>query len=182
MKHGFVLLEVAERDARRMPIKPDARKPRIRYSPAVWWYYDQARRSRLIIIAQRIYKSLCNDRFLPNTYKSLVAVRELEDGRPMLFIRDLEHSGPLPMIEPHIRGIEQLRDALREDGHRLAVYIVPDKLTVYRDLVSAPIPQADFGARVLAEFDRSLRALGIPTANLVPVLHTEAHKAFERES
>ena len=180
MEHGLVLLEVLERDAWGKPIAPEARKPRIRYSPTVWWYYDQASRSHLKIIAQRIYKSLCNDRFLPNTYKSLVAVRELEDGRPMLFIRNLEHPGPLPTIEPHIRGIEQLRDALREDGHRLAVYIVPEKFTVYRDLLRSSVPGGDMGVRVLAEFDRDLGALGIPRVNLEPILHEAARAAMDK--
>jgi hypothetical protein len=180
MEHGLVLLEVLERNAWEAPIAPEGRKPRIRYSPLIWWYYDQATRSRLKIIAQRIYKSFRNDRFLPNTYRPLAAVRELEDGRPMLFIRDIEHPGPLPAIDPHIRGIERLRDALREDGHRLAVYLVPDKLTVYRDLLEVPAASGDTGPRILAEFDRRIRSLGIPTVNLEPVLHGAAEQAMKK--
>ena len=181
MVQGLVLLEVLERDAWSKPIVPDVRKPRFRYSPIIWWYYDQARRSRLQIIAQRIYQSFCNDRFLPNTHKSLVAVRELEDGLPMLFVRDIEHSGPLPAIEPHIRGIEQLRDALRADGHRLVVYILPDKLTVYRDLLKWSVPEGDTGARVLAELERGLKTVGIPALNLEPILHEAARAAMAND-
>ena len=180
MVHGLVLVEVLERDSWGPPIAMEARKPRIPHSDVVWWYYDQATRSRLKIVAQRLYKSLCNDWFLPNPFKSSVAVRELEDGRPMLFIRNLEHHGLPPVLEPHILGIERLRDALHEDGHRLGVYLVPDKLTVYRDLVRPPVPQADVGARALAEVERKVRALGVSTVNLEPVLHAAANEAFER--
>src|SRR5205823_353178 len=47
MKHGLVLLEFLERDAWGGPIAMESRKPRFRYSPLIWWYYDQATRSRL---------------------------------------------------------------------------------------------------------------------------------------
>jgi hypothetical protein len=180
MEHGVVLVEVLERDSWGPPIAMEARQPRIPYSDVVWWYYDQANRSRLKIVAQRLYKSLCNDWFLPNTFKSSVAVRELEDGRPMLFIRYLEHHGPPPALESHILGIERLRDAIHEDGHRFGVYLVPEKLTVYRDLVRPPVSLADVGARVLAEVDRKVRALAVSTVNLEPVLHAAANEAFER--
>lgn len=180
MKAGLVLVEILERDAWEAPIAPDRRKPRFRYSPIIWWYYDQATQSRLKIIAQRLYKSLCNDRILPNTYQSQVAVRDLADGRPMLFIRGLEHGGPPPAPEPHVQAIEKMRDALREDGFRLAVYLVPEKFTVYRDLLRSPVPGADHGARVLARFERRLGEAGIPVVNLEPALHAGAVEAFRR--
>ena len=82
-----------------------------------------------------------------------------------------EEREPPGSSEPHVLAIERLRDILREDGHRLAVYLIPEKLTVYRDLLRAPVPDGDVGARVLAEFEREIRALGIPTVNLEPVLH-----------
>jgi hypothetical protein len=176
MRQSLVLMEVLERDPWERPIAIETRKPRFRYSAVAWWYYDQAMRSRLKSVAERLYKSLSNDRIFPNTFKANVVVRELEDGRPMLFHRNLEHRGRLPETGPHVRAIERLRDALREDGHRLGIYLIPDKLTVYRDLVSPLVPHADMGARVLAELERRLRALRIPVVNLEPVLHAASRE------
>lgn len=180
VKDGLVLLEVLERDAWGPPIAIERRRPRFRYSPLVWWYYNQASQSRLKIIAQRLYKSLCNDRILPNTYRPQVAVRKLADGRSMLFIRDIEHRGPLPDVGPHLVAIERLRDGLRQDGHRLGVYLVPDKLTVYRDLLRDRVPDADQGSRMLAALEGRLRDRGIPAVNLEPRLHAAAGEAFAR--
>ena len=43
-----------------------------------------------------------------------------------------------------------------------------------------PVPRADVGARALAEVERKVRALGVSTVNLEPVLHAAANEAFER--
>jgi hypothetical protein len=180
MRQGLVLMEVLEREAWEQPIAMEGRRRRFRYSGVVWWYYNQAIRSRLKIVAERLYKFLCNDRIFPNPFKASVVVRELEDGRPMLFHRNMEHRGPLPETGPHVRVIERLRDVLREDGHRLGIYLIPDKLTVYRDLVTPSVPQADMGARVLAELERHLRVLRIPVVNLEPVLHAAGREEFNK--
>ena len=172
MERGLVLLEVLERDAWDPPIAMDRRTGRVPYSDQIHWYYNQLTRSRLRIIIRWIYRKLRNDLLLPNTLKALVSVRYLKDGRPMLFPRNQAELKPPGSLERHVLAIKQLKDVLHEDGHCLAVYLIPEKLTVYGDLVRPSAPRARQGSEVLAEFEHRIRAVGIPTLNLEPLLRT----------
>jgi hypothetical protein len=169
-------MEVLERDAWDPPLADATRT--ITNRDLIWWYRNQASQSRLKLITQRIYKSLCDDRVFPNTFKSAAVARELKDGRTMLFMPSNERREPPRTLTPHVAAIGRLRDALREDGHRFGIYLLPDKLAVYRDLLKIPVPHGDEGAQLLTEFERELRGLGIAVLNLEPVLHRAAGEAF----
>ena len=185
MRQGLIVVESLERYVG-VPILP--RRGRLKWVP----YRDdllaiaQTIGTRLDIspvklACRRVYKALQNDRILPNVYKEAVAVRPLRDGRPMLFLLDLEK--PNEFVDPITQNVDayvKIRDELKAAGFDLALTIVPDKLTVYRALLRDPLPVDGKSSAILAELERSCRARGLTILNLAPLLIEGARQALDK--
>ena len=97
----------------------------------------------------------------------------------MLFMPANERREPPRTLAPHVAAIGRLRDALREDGHRFGIYLLPDKLAVYRDLLKVPVPHGDEGRASSPGSSARSAAWGSP-CDLEPVLHRAVGDAFRR--
>jgi hypothetical protein len=185
MNHGLVLIECLERAVGR-PIVRSVSTRRLAWLPfrEDLNFINQTLRARLSVspfqlLFQRLYKSVQNDVILPNIYKDRVAVRHLQDGRPMLFLREIEGDRKFTGIRQYVDTYALLRDQLRAEGFDLALVIVPDKLTVYGPLLSDPPPGWREGEALLGEFERSARARDITVVNLAPALIAHARQALD---
>ncbi len=130
--------------------------------------------SPLNVLSVRLYKSLSNDRLLPNVYRDNVVRFALPDGRPMLTRRgDLERvESVIPDDEVRRRAeyIAWWRERLAERGIAMVVLLVPEKMSVYGPLVGRPAHPAP----LLDRLDRQLRARGLTVVNGLAVLAREA--------
>lgn len=130
--------------------------------------------SPLNVLCVRLFKSISDDRLLPNVYRENVLRFTLPDGRPMLTRRgDLERvETVLPEDEVRRRAeyIAWWRDRLAERGIDTLVLLVPEKMSVYGPLLGRPA-QPD---PLLNRLERHLRARGLMVVNGLSVLAREA--------
>jgi SGNH hydrolase-like domain, acetyltransferase AlgX len=185
MDHGLVIVESLERQSG-APLVRSTGQGRLAWLPYRKHLLDiyETMRARLSVspfqlLFQRTYKSLQNDTVLPNIYKDRIAVRHLQNGRPMLFLREIEKEHRFAGIPQNVGFYAEMRDRLRAAGFDLAVVIVPDKLTVYGPLLSDPPPGWQEGAALLSELEQSARARGITVVNVAPALIAHARQALE---
>lgn len=186
MKKGLILVEYLERYHGDPYVS--VRKYRLRTIPYVGddlqdlseFVTASLRISPLEIAMKKFYKSLQNDRTLPNIYRKDVAVRPLSNGQPMLFLRDLERrKAPEGRVDP-ADDFARLQDRLRAAGFELAVVLVPEKLTVYRALLRHPVAEGKESLTALDELEHRLRSRGVTVINLAPPLVDQARLALQR--
>ncbi len=186
MRDGMIILECLDHSVEN-PLPPEQESARmLEWLP----YRDELKGIRqtmslrlsispLKILFQRTYKSLQNDRVLPNIHKSRVVVRQLRDGQPSLFLPPDEnprrHTAVPPLADFYVR----LRDRFRAAGFDLAVVIVPEKMTVYGSLLREATPEGSEDRAILAEVEGALRERGIPVVNLAPILADAARRALD---
>ncbi|MGH7554425.1 MAG: alginate O-acetyltransferase AlgX-related protein [Longimicrobiales bacterium] len=178
----LVLWEIAERKTPPLTVPADpppypalhSRSPEL----AIWlWGLRSV--SPLRIAASRAWRTLEDDRWLPNPYRDAVVRAELVSGGPMLFL-----PGEVACFHDEravdIRPWERVADDLRSRGLDLAVVLVPVKYTVYyplrRDRRPSRWDPNPYHERLAA----SLRSAGIRTIDLGPSLRRAARAALDR--
>ena len=131
-------------------------------APVSWYIYQSA----LKVEAQKAVRALEDDRVLPNRLAANVVQRELPDGSPVLLDPvDLERANSYHSEAGSVAFYAQLRRELAAMNLKLLVVLVPNKHTVYGDLlkqVGDPPPNTDFLARLQA----GLAGEQIPVVNL----------------
>lgn len=120
--------------------------------------------SPLEILSGRAVKSLQNDKIFPNPYRDVVLEAELRNGRDMLFLgSDVQNYYLDRPADP--AALAQIKMQLEKKGIGLLVLLVPDKYTVYHDLIVSPSVPA-----VRQEFfdiaEQRLAAANVPVLNL----------------
>ena len=129
------------------------------------------------IFATRLHKALENDRLLPNRYARNAVRGTLRNGDWMLFYRD-ELEADADASAPATAYWTTLARELRTHDLELVVLLVPDKHTVYHELLRTPVaPAARPGAR-MDRLQRGLEADGVPVVNLRPVFAATARRLF----
>jgi hypothetical protein len=183
MRNGLVIVECLERSVGDPILPRRGLMPWLPYREDALALYQTIETrltiSPLKVAFRRLYTSLRNDRILPNTLKDNVAVRDLTNGQPMLFLVDLERPKRLVSIAQNIEAYTTIRDELKAAGFDLALFIVPEKLTVYRSLLREQLPNDGQSVARVAELERSARARNIPILNLTPILTAGASEALE---
>lgn len=133
--------------------------------------------SPLQILSARVWKTLGDDKTLPNRYASRVVKATLSDGDVMLF-----HESP-GVPQDRWRNVEwdywlRLRDELRQAQLDLLVVLVPNKYRIYQPFL-VELSGRQGPGNDLDRVDRGLRAAGISVLNLTPYLSAEAQRAYE---
>lgn len=128
--------------------------------------------------AENQLRPLFDDRLLPNIYKSNVVSGNLRNGQTMLFLpNDLRPpSKALPFPAKYWQTLDL---ALKKQQRQLLVAIVPNKYTVYRDLLAEPDKLPDHGEIVTDRVETGLKSLNIPVVNLTRILKTQAQARLE---
>jgi hypothetical protein len=140
------------------------------------WLRTPFEYSPLQIVFSRLHRKLLDDRWFPNPYSQYVRILHLEDGGPMLFHRDEFE------VRRKIRNLDvsywvALHHRLSVNGHRLLVFSVPDKLTVYHELVleKDELPPS---SAYLHNLTLRLDSAGVPALDLTACFKTEAKLAL----
>lgn len=141
------------------------------YNP---WNY----RAPLKILATRWYKSLLNDRLLPNEYKHRLEIRQLADGRRILLEpHDIDRYRNPPdegKLEAAASFLAEQHEWLEKEGASVLFLLIPERYTVYgpyipgETLVHAP------GTAYLDRLEKALTARGFPVVNGLEVLRSSA--------
>jgi hypothetical protein len=135
--------------------------------------------SRLKILAQRAYKSLQDDWFLPNIYAKKLLYGRLPHGETMLFFPYVTKPRPESAIEIGVKYCKWLGAQLARDGLTLVVLFVPRPVAVYGDLVTPPLP-AEAWVRHYGALQAGLEAEGIKVVNPIEALRREARARLDR--
>ena len=182
MNKGLIVLECLDRGVGEMIQPPPIHHPPRSFDflrDAYRYGLDRWPKSPLDVLCKRTYKALQNDWILPNVYKHLAPARQLIDGQIMLFSQDLEKPRNVEGIPRNVEYYSRLRDELHSEGFELAFVIVPDKISVYGDLLREPVSARADCTAAMAELERRLRSRGIPVVNLAPILTAEARRALK---
>ena len=135
--------------------------------------------SPLEIWAGRAFKLLQNDVILPNPYSGNVSKYRLRSGAEMLFLpNEVQHAFTPPGI--NTEEIIHLKNFLSARRTCLSVILVPNKFTVYYDLLADAPPGAFQGTTYLNALENSLQTASIPTLNLLAAFRTEAASAIKK--
>ncbi|HWQ52572.1 MAG TPA: hypothetical protein VN442_02730 [Bryobacteraceae bacterium] len=130
--------------------------------------------SPLNIFCVRLYKSISNDRLLPNVYRRDVAEFRLPDGRPFLARRTdmerVESRVPEDVLRARAEYISWWRDQLAARGIQMTVLLVPEKMSVYGPAMGRPVQANPF----LNRLERELLSHGVKVVNGLPLLSREA--------
>lgn len=149
---------------------------------ATWWQawikWESAHipKSRLEIMAVKMYKVLQNDRILPNTpAHTTVASRTLRNGDVMLFPSDQ----PRQLTQPRDPSwiplyCKWFANEMRKENLDLIVVLVPEKFTVYRPFFSTPETAQEISPEYFDQVESGLKGAGIPVVNLLPVFRQAA--------
>jgi hypothetical protein len=129
--------------------------------------------SRLKILAQRAYKALQNDWFLPNIYAQRLLFERLPTGETMLFLPSIVKPRRQARIEDGTKYFKWLDAQLAADGLKLVVLFVPRPVAVYGDLVTPPLP-AEAWVDHYRALQARLEAEGIAVVNPIAALRREA--------
>jgi len=137
-----------------------------------WWALSPAE-----VISTRLIKRISNDRILPNPYLPGVQVRKLPDGRRFVFLqKEVEVAKNPPddrQLQADITYYSHLSSRLAERGMRMRVLLIPNRYSVYGQVVdgegAVPSP------RYLNRLEAELRQKGIATVNLLRAWQPEAN-------
>jgi len=143
------------------------------------YWHGLAAYSPLEIWAGRAYRYLQNDVVLPNVHTKNVEHYTLRNHDDLLFLR----SEVTSYFNPPAQAVGSLIDterALRAQGYRVLVILVPNKFTVYYPLLQDAPPQSGEDRLYVNALERNLRAASIPVVNLTPALRRAAADAMTR--
>jgi SGNH hydrolase-like domain, acetyltransferase AlgX len=129
--------------------------------------------SRLEVLAQRAYKSIQNDRLLPNIHSKQVFITHLPGGDAMAFAKVHTTEPPETLMPQEIEYFKWFGQRLAQDRLKLVVLLVPRGYIVYGDIVTPPLPNRVGLAHYRALQER-LEAAGIAVVNTVDALRHEA--------
>jgi hypothetical protein len=137
--------------------------------------------SPLEIWAARAYRHLQNDVILPNVHTKNVVRYSLRNHDELLFLRSelLSYVSPPP---PLTRSLFESVNALRAEGHKVLVILVPNKLTVYYPLLENGPPPTPEDHLYLNVLEGKLNAASIPAVNLTPALRRAAAEGLDRHA
>jgi hypothetical protein len=171
MEDGVVFHVVLERGLQGRDAEPEEGAPRPRFVER--WM----RTSRLRILAEAGLKGLQSSGIFPNAHASRVAVRELRDGRAMLFLpSDVGAYEKPPASNPRlVQDLSDLAREVRARGLRYVAVLVPYKYGVYGPLLkgAGELPESPLGL-----LEQDLVRAGIPVLNTVPLLRRAAEEAL----
>lgn len=145
----------------------------------LWWGV-----SPLKILATRAWKTLCDDRILPNEYRKNVEERRLPDGRRFL----LEHKNVERYLKPPDPGavrktaayLAWLRDEVRARDADFWVLLVPEGVSVYGPwLLGKELPQVAEGLPYFDYLERELSRRRLKVVNGLAVLRKSAAREIE---
>jgi SGNH hydrolase-like domain, acetyltransferase AlgX len=192
---GFVIMERVERLFVREPtLEPTSIGAvvargfswGVRRVPGVWRLNriigevaEMAGSSPLEVLSGRTFRILKNDRILPNSYRDNVVKATLRNGDWILFYRNemVTYEQRWPVDVSYWTGIAP---GLAELGLNLIVVLVPNKYTVYYQLLSDPPSVGIEPGELLERVEAELRAAGIAVVNLTQVLRAAAVSGQER--
>jgi hypothetical protein len=129
--------------------------------------------SPLRSLSGHAWKTVADDRILPNRYATSVVRATLDNGDTMLF-QDAEVHNFFRKRPLSLDYWRWLRDDLQKARFDLLVILVPSKYRVYRSFLSNHGPADPEASDYLDRLESALRAMGIHVLNLTPVLSTEA--------
>ncbi len=122
-----------------------------------------------------------DDRFLPNPFRGEYPEETLITGRHILVFsgdkRFAQNPGPPAQTA---EALIELRDALIQDGYRLAVLLLPTGYSVYYPLLRDP-SAPDASQSYMAAITDRLALAKVPVLNLLPPLREEARRALTAE-
>jgi hypothetical protein len=140
---------------------------------------EMAGSSPLQVLSDRAFRILKNDRILPNSYAKNVVKATLRNGDWILFYPDelvtYEQRWPVD-----VSYWTRIAPDLAKRGLTLAVILVPNKYSVYHQLLADPPSVGTEPGEVLERVEANLRAAGIAVVNLTQVLRVAAKSGFER--
>jgi hypothetical protein len=185
MRRGLVLYVYSE--DRELPAVPSARKLEVnallaRATKPVAGVVGRVRglveMSPLRILAEKAFKRLANDRFLPNGYRANAIRGRLRNGDTMLFAADRAR---LTVSERPSSAAywSWLRRGLQKEDFDLLVVLVPSKYTVYGPLLIPPATTTG-GNGYLDRLERDLRDAEVAALNLAPALSARAASEVDR--
>ncbi len=135
--------------------------------------------SRLKILSQRAYKSLQDDRFLPNVQARKLLYGRLPHGETMLFLPSIVKPRADSLIDRGFQYCKWLDEQLARDGLTLVVLFVPRPVVIYGDTVTPPLPAEAWIAHYRA-LQARLEAEGIIVVNPIAALRREARAGLDR--
>jgi hypothetical protein len=124
-------------------------------------------------VAEEPYKALQDDVILPNVHKGSVEVGWLPNGDWLLFFsEELEgYQVRRPVSTDYWQGLDT---GLRQAGFNLIVLLVPNKYTVYGDMVDNSRIFVTPPGSFLEAMHGSLKNIGITAINATEALRREA--------
>lgn len=132
--------------------------------------------SPLRIYLTRSFRTLQNDRWLPNPTAAQAITGALDNGHQMLFLTNgMEHLSVAPAA--HVEYFVRVRDRLRQTGNELLVVMVPDKYRVYRRFFKRP-PGLAPAASSFQNLVPALEKAKIPALDLTPILSEQAARLY----
>jgi hypothetical protein len=140
------------------------------------WLRTPFEYSPLQIVFSRIHRRMLDDRWFPTPYSQFVRILHLEDGSPMLFHRE-EFEVCRKTRNLDVSYWVALQHRLAVNGHRLLVFSVPDKLSVYHELVleKDELPPL---STYLHNLTLRLDSAGVPALDLTACLKAQAKLAI----
>ena len=126
------------------------------------------------ILLSRLFRTMQNDRVLPNPRANSVAVRSLQNGHEMLFLTGSVKTYPDAHALPS-SYFSELKSLVEATGNELLVVLVPDKYTVYAPLLEIPPAAADSDL-YLNRLETRIQANGARVLNLTSTLRAQAAK------
>jgi hypothetical protein len=156
---------------------PDPRQDlRFRYAARVLETWQ--RMSPLEILSTRFFKSISNDRILPNPYRHNVQPMELPDGSTLLMRRYEIEAAKRPGNGEHPRNtaasLTALCKELRKRGmETVVVVLLPTRLTVYSPWLKDSAGKEAPSAAYLKELEAELAARKVTTVNGLEVFRQQ---------
>jgi hypothetical protein len=130
------------------------------------------------IVLSRLFRTIQDDKFLPNARSKSVAIRTLRNGQTMLFLRGSVDTYPNPHPIP-VSFFAELNSLVKASGNELLVVLVPDKYTVYAPLLDVPPATAD-SELYLNRLQQRLDSDGVSVVNLTDTLRAQAAEGILR--
>jgi hypothetical protein len=125
--------------------------------------------SPLKVFLSRAFRSIENDRCLPNQRAVLVAPAELIDGHRMLFYT-WEPKSVFYAKKSDAGYFVRLRELVRQTGNELLVVMIPGRYRIYRPLMKSGGPLDSAYGKLITALDRA----GVPALDLTPLMTRQA--------
>jgi hypothetical protein len=125
--------------------------------------------SPLRVFLSRAFRSIENDKYLPNPGAALVGPMELTNGHRMLFYTNAPKS-VFFANESDAGYFVRVRERVRQTGNELLVVMIPGRYRVYRPLMKSGGLLDSAYARLIPALDRA----GVPAIDLTPLMSTQA--------